>query len=258
MNKDIIIAIPAYNEEENIGALFDKMIEAKVFDKADVLVVNDGSSDRTEEICRQYGVNVITHVYNLGYGGALKTAYKYAVRNDYKHLVQMDADGQHDVCNINLIYDELIEGKRDIVIGSRFLKGSYKYKSPLHKRIVVAFFNLMIRMATKQKITDPTSGLQGLSSQAVKYYAGYNKFSIDYPDANMVIQMILNDFNVGEIPAVMHPRTAGVSMHSGIYKPIKYIIKMIISTSVVILREKLAQDTRPSGVNSEKKPEISA
>ena len=123
--KELLIIIPAYNEEGNIEKLLDKLEQPEISDIADVLVMNDASSDSTNWIVKERGHALVTHVFNLGYGSGLQLGYKYAIRRDYKYIIQMDADGQHDVCNIPVIYDKLkskcVNGQTpDIVLGARF------------------------------------------------------------------------------------------------------------------------------------------
>lgn len=241
--KELLIIIPAYNEEKNIPALFEKMKNAGVDDLADVLIMNDASKDNTEKICKEAGYLVVNHVYNLGYGCGLQVGYRYATKHGYKYVIQMDADGQHDVSNIFAIYKELTEedpnGKRpDLVLGSRYVKGAEKYPTSFLKKIAYVIFRLLILMGTGRKIMDPTTGLQGLSRRAFTFYAGYNHFDDKYPDANMIMQMILLGFRVKEIPALMHIRTEGVSMHSGL-KPILYMFRMTFSIMAVWVRIKI-------------------
>ena len=155
----------------------------------------------------------------------------------------MDADGQHDVCNVEKIYRELVTadeaGKTpDIVLGSRFTEGWEAYPTSFVKKLAYLMFRFLIRVGTGKKITDPTTGLQGLSRRAFGFYALYNHFDDKYPDANMIMQMMLLGYRVKEIPAVMHVRTEGVSMHSGL-KPIVYMFRMTFSIIAVWLREKL-------------------
>lgn len=241
--KELLIIIPAYNEGKNIPALFEKMKNAGVDDLADVLIMNDASKDNTETICKEAGYLVVNHVYNLGYGCGLQVGYRYATKHGYKYVIQMDADGQHDVSNIFAIYKELTEedpnGKRpDLVLGSRYVKGAEKYPTSFLKKIAYVIFRLLILMGTGRKIMDPTTGLQGLSRRAFTFYAGYNHFDDKYPDANMIMQMILLGFRVKEIPALMHIRTEGVSMHSGL-KPILYMFRMTFSIMAVWVRIKI-------------------
>ncbi len=174
--KDLLIIIPAYNEAGNIGRFLAKLREPEIASLADVLVINDASTDATKEIALRYGVTVVSHVYNLGYGSGLQTGYKYAVRRGYKYVIQMDGDGQHDACNIPVLYKALTSGDvggslPEIVIGSRFMEGSSPYRVSIVKRLAIGLFKCMIRMATGEWFTDPTSGLQGLNRRAVQFYA---------------------------------------------------------------------------------------
>ncbi len=241
--KELLIIIPAYNEAGNIEKLFDKLEQPEIANIADVLVMNDASSDSTNWIVKKRGHTLVTHVFNLGYGSGIQLGYKYAIRRNYRYLIQMDADGQHDVCNIPVIYEKLkskcADGQfPDIVLGSRFMKGSPEYKSGIAKKIAYRLFRRMIKIGTGRTFTDPTTGLQGLSRRAVLYYSKYNNFDDRYPDANMIMQMTLLGFNLIEIPAVMHFRTEGVSMHSGL-KPFFYMFRMTVSIIAVWFRIKV-------------------
>ena len=241
--KKLLVIIPAYNEEKNIGELLDRLSESSISEIADVLIMDDASKDNTRKIVLEKGMEVVTHVFNLGYGSGLQVGYKYAVRNDYDYVVQMDADGQHDICNVESIYNKLItadeKGKcPDIVLGSRFLEGSQSFPISKVKKLAIRLFRLLIRLGTGQKIKDPTTGLQGLSRRAVEFYAGYNHCDDKYPDANMIMQMILLGYRVVEIPSVMHARVEGVSMHSGL-KPIIYMLRMMFSIIAVWIRIKI-------------------
>lgn len=241
--KEVLIIIPAYNEGKNIGALLEKLEQPEIAGVADILVMNDASKDNTAEIVRKRNHEVITHVFNLGYGSGLQVGYKYALRRGYKYVIQMDADGQHDVCNVPVLYKKLKsvdeEGNSpDIVIGSRFLEGSKTFPISAVKKLAIFMFRCLIKWGTGKDIKDPTSGLQGLSKSAVAFYAGYGHFDDKYPDANMIMQMALLGFRVEEVPAVMHARTEGVSMHSGL-KPVIYMFRMMFSIVAVWMRIKV-------------------
>lgn len=241
--KELLIIIPAYNEAKNIGALLDKLEEPEIMDIADLLVMNDASIDETGNIVKERNHQVVTHVYNLGYGSGLQTGYKYALRKGYHYVIQMDADGQHDACNIKEIYQRLKTKDEsghcpDIVLGSRFVEGSAVYPTSVTKKVAYTMFRILIRIGTGKKIMDPTTGLQGLSKRAFAFYAGYNHFDDQYPDANIIMQMMLLGYRVEEVPAVMHLRTEGVSMHSGL-KPLFYMFRMMFSIVAVWIRIKL-------------------
>ncbi|MCR5639953.1 MAG: glycosyltransferase family 2 protein [Lachnospiraceae bacterium] len=233
MKKDLLIIIPAYNEEECIEDVLDALECPEIREIADVLIMNDASSDNTSWIAKKRKYKVITHVFNLGYGSAIQLGYKYAVRRRYDYVIQMDADGQHDVNNIPRIYEELKKADADgrypdIVLGSRFLPGSSEFHVGGCKKFAIRLFRHYIRRHTHVSIQDPTSGLQGLRFPAFLYYSKYGHFDERYPDANMILQMLLLGYRIREIPATMHARETGKSMHSGL-RPIGYMLHMACS-----------------------------
>lgn len=244
--KELLIIMPAYNEAKSIEQVLKNLEQPDIAEIADVLVMNDASSDDTNWIVKEHEHKLVTHVFNLGYGSALQLGYKFAIRRKYRYVIQMDADGQHDVCNIKKIYERLKQedenGKcPDIVLGSRFMEGSTEFPVSAAKKFAVALFRKMIYWGSGRKILDPTTGLQGLSRRAVLFYSQYNHFDDKYPDANMIMQMLLLGFRVEEIPAVMHVRTEGESMHSGL-KPIIYMLRMFLSILAVQFRIKVLKE----------------
>lgn len=240
MQKEVLIILPAYNEEASIGVFLKKLTASPAMNFADVLVINDASRDATGQIARAAGVTVLNHPFNLGYGSALQTGYKYAVVENYRYLIQLDSDGQHDVCNVEMLYRQLKAAvdTPDLVIGSRFLTGSQSFTISPVKKLAISFFRKFIRLTSGQRITDPTSGLQGMNRDVFSYYAKYGHFDTNYPDANMIVQMSLLHYRIREIPAVMHQRKAGQSMHFGIIEPICYMFIMVFSTCNVYLRNR--------------------
>jgi glycosyltransferase involved in cell wall biosynthesis len=243
--KELLVIMPAYNEEKSIEKLLKALAEPPYCDFLDVLVMNDASSDSTGLLVKKYGHSLVSHVYNLGYGSAIQVGYKYAIRRDYKYVIQIDADGQHDLSNIDRIYERLKqEDAPDIVLGSRFLEGSGDYPISHAKRLAHKMFRFVIRCFTGRTIADPTTGLQGLSRRATLHYSKYNQFDFTYPDANMIMQMLLLGFKVVEIPAVMHPRQTGKSMHSGL-RPLVYMFQMTISILAVLFRIRVLKEGEP-------------
>ena len=151
--KEILIIIPAYNEEKTITALLEQLEKPEISELADVLVMNDASLDSTNWITKKRNHVVVTHIFNLGYGSGLQLGYKYAVRRKYQYVIQMDADGQHDVCNIQAIYKALTtpdeNGKLpDIVLGSRFMEGSTEFPVSTAKKIAFVWFRFLLRIGT--------------------------------------------------------------------------------------------------------------
>lgn len=236
--KDTLIIIPAYNEGKTIGDLLEQLLVTDASRFADILVVNDNSSDNTAEVIASFSgrVALINHIFNQGYGASLKTGYCYAKRHHYRYVLQMDADGQHAIVNLSRMYERMKQPDApDILIGSRFMEGSQSFPISVVKKLAICYFRFLIRISTGKKITDPTSGLQMLNEKAFGYYAGYQNFDLKYPDANMIMKMLLTGCQIEEIPAVMHARTEGVSIHSG-WKPVLYMIVMCLSTTAVMLR----------------------
>lgn len=234
--KELLVIIPAYNEETNIVRVLDDLEQPEIAEIADVLVMNDASSDATNWIVKARGHALVTHVFKLGYGSALQLGYKYAIRRGYRYVIQMDADGNYP----------------DIVLGSRFMEGSAEFPVSSAKKLAFKLFRVMIQLVTGRKIADPTTGLQGLSWKAVLYYSKYNHFDDKYPDTNMIMQMILLKFNVVEIPAVMHARESGESMHSGL-KPVWYMFRMFFSVLAVVFRCKILKIDEGAGQKGDNK-----
>ena len=166
MKKDkILIVIPAYNEAENIENVIKEI--KKDIDYADILVVNDCSSDNTVEIVEKNGVNCVTNVFNMRYAMAVQTGIKYAYQNNYDYVIQMDADGQHIASEALKMYKELKKNDVDIVIGSRYLK-DMGYPCPLFRRIGTKMFEWIIKIFTGKRIADPLSGFQCLNKKVIK------------------------------------------------------------------------------------------
>lgn len=238
--KELLIVIPAHNEAQNLPRVLDQLAEQEVDRYADILIVDDASTDDTLRLARERGCRTVSNIFRFGYGGAVQMGYKYAVRGGYSFVVQMDADGQHDACNVPVLCRRLWERDReglrpDIVLGSRYLEGSRSFSLSWAKRVAHRLFRWLIRSATGQTVTDPTTGLQGLSRRAFSFYARYGNFDDKYPDANMLAQMALLSFRVAEVPAVMYPRTAGRSIHSGL-RPVWYMVRMVYSLAAVVFR----------------------
>ena len=189
--KEVLIIIPAYNEEKTIVPVLEKLEQPEIAQIADVLVMNDASSDATKHVTKKRKHDVVTHVFNLGYGSGLQLGYKYAVRKDYRYVIQMDADGQHDVCNIPKIYETLQTRDEngelpDIVLGSRFMEGSTDFPVSPAKKIAFAWFRTMLKLGTGRSISDPTTGLQGLSWRTFLFYSKYDNFDDKYPEKSVM------------------------------------------------------------------------
>lgn len=240
-NHELLVIIPAYNEKKNLPFVFDALRQNQIDRIADILIIDDASTDGTADIARSNGASCISFIFNLGYGNALQMGYKYANEKGYKYLIQLDADTQHDPCNIPVIYKALKtpceDGRMpDIILGSRFMKGSAEYDPGFMKKIGFLWLGFLVRLFGGGRLADATTGLQGLSRRAFSYYARFDNFDAKYPDANMILEMKLRGYRILQIPAVMHTRKSGKGMHTGIWKPAKYMVRSSIALIVARMR----------------------
>jgi len=229
----ILILIPAYNEEDRIKKVINDV--RKYASGSDILVVNDGSTDKTPEVSISSGAKVINLLFNLGVGAALQTGYKYAVQKEYQYLIQLDADGQHNPVYIPQLIKKIKEKDTDFIIGSRFLTDG-KFPGSFVKLIGNRFFAKVISMLIHRTITDPTSGYRAMNRKVLDFFSR-DIFPFDYPDADVILALHRAKFKTEEIPVVMNERKSGESQHTGL-KPFYYIFKMLLSIFVTLLREK--------------------
>lgn len=230
-----MIIIPAYNEAVRIGQIVEKVKTQQL--EADILVIDDGSSDNTAEIAMKYGAEAVSLPFNLGYGAALEAGYKYTYEKGYEYLVQMDADGQHEPKCISDLLKPLKEDKADLIIGSRYLKDC-GYKTTFARKIGTAIFSKIATFLSKKKITDPTSGFQAMNRKVLDFFVN-GFYPSDYPDADVLILLNKSGFRILEIPVIMYSNEKNKkSIHSGIFKPFYYNFKMFLSILMIYLRKK--------------------
>jgi glycosyltransferase involved in cell wall biosynthesis len=226
-----LVVVPAFNEEQAIGEVL-RGIRTDV-PCADILVINDGSRDRTGEIAGRDGTMVISHPFNLGYGAALQTGFRFGVKNGYDFILTMDADGQHTPSSAEKMVTAMKDNNADVVIGSRFIEGNYKLGTA--KKIGISLFSWIAKTYTGINITDPTSGFQLLNRTAFSYLAEGDNYPLDYPDVNIIMALHKRKFIIAEAPVAMTENRYGRSMHSGI-KPVFYIVKMFLAILMVLMR----------------------
>ena len=226
---DVLVIIPAYNEQSRIAQVLQSIqaVEASW----DILVVNDGSADATAEEARRAGARVVSHPFNLGYGATLQTGYKYACAKGYAYAVQMDADGQHIADQVPKLLVPLKNGEADLVIGSRFLEGGGGYPIPLLRKAGMTLFRMLARILSGKHLTDVTSGFSAVNRRTMQVTAS-DLFPADYPDADVRLMMLKLGLKIIEVPAAMRSDESNKSMHGGILV-IWYVIKMLISMLIV-------------------------
>src|SRR5438552_4494768 len=161
-----LVVVPALNEEKRIEAVIDRLRRAAP--DVDALVIDDGSIDDTAARARAAGARVISHLFNLGYGAALQTGYKEALREARQFVVQMDADGQHDPADVPRLLAPLRAGTADVVIGSRFVEAS-GYHMTAARTAGRAFLQRLLVACGGPRVSDPTSGFQALARAAFAF-----------------------------------------------------------------------------------------
>jgi hypothetical protein len=219
----ILVIVPAYNEEGSV----EKVIEAvrTHLSQADVLVINDGSTDRTSEKAKACGATVLDLPFNLGIGGAMQAGYQYAKEKGYDIAIQVDADGQHDPREIPKLLHALKVEKVDVTIGSRFIADS-GYKSSTMRRVGISILSQVISMMVGQKITDPTSGFRAANRKAIQLFA--LDYPQDYPEPEVVVLLHQCRLKMIEVPVGMSERYSGESSITKI-KSIYYMVKVLLA-----------------------------
>ncbi len=227
--KKVLMIIPAYNEEKCIVQTVKTItdLESKKY-KIDYVIINDGSTDNTKNVCIENKLNFIDLPCNLGIGGAVQTGYKYALYNNYDVAIQFDGDGQHDANYIEKLVS-YIEEENNLVIGSRFVAEESEFKSTFIRRIGINFLSGLIKFCTRKKVYDVTSGFRAADRDLIKYFA--STYPTDYPEPDSLVQVIKKGYKVAEVSVKMKERQAGTSSISGL-KSIYYMIK--VSFAIVI------------------------
>jgi len=237
MEKDqkTLILIPAFNEEKKIGRVISDI--EKFYQRANILVVNDGSQDDTPFIARNAGAEVINLPFNLGYGVALQTGYKYALEKGYEYVIQMDGDGQHDPAYIHDLLKVVRSGEADVAIGSRFSSEEKKgtYRAGFIKKVGVRLFGLIASILIGQRVTDPTTGYQAMHRKVLRFCTS-DIYPVDFPDADVLIMLHRAGFRIKEVPVAMHQNENNQSMHRGLIA-LYYVFKMSLSIFVELLRK---------------------
>ncbi len=222
----ILLILPAYNEEKSILRTVEQIRNAAFPDwmKVDYLVINDGSGDRTGEVCREAGIPCVTLVQNLGIGGAVQTGYLYAARKGYDTAVQFDGDGQHDIRSLEALVTPIAQGQCDFTVGSRFVEGAESgFQSTALRRFGIRYLSGLIYFATGQRIRDVTSGFRAANREALAFLA--RNYPVDYPEPESLVRLHRRRFRVLEVPVNMFPREAGASsIHS--LKSAYYMLKV--------------------------------
>jgi len=227
----ILIIIPAFNEEASIANVIASV--RRCVPGADIVVINDGSTDRTRSIAEGLGVVVLNHIYNLGIGATMQTGYKYAVAGGYDLAVQFDGDGQHPAEQIKDIIRPVLDGKADLVVGSRFL-GEGNYRPSIARGAGMAFFSRLVSAILKERLTDTTSGFRAAGRECINYFS--SRYPDDYPEVEALVLLHKKGFSIMEVPVTMTERAGGRSSITPL-RSVYYMVKVLLAILVDLIKK---------------------
>ncbi|EOH92733.1 glycosyl transferase, group 2 family protein [Enterococcus haemoperoxidus ATCC BAA-382] len=232
----VLLVIPAYNEEANI---LNTIMSIETFKKEnshnysytiDYVVINDGSTDKTQIIIEKNEINAVHLVMNLGIGGAVQTGYRYAEENDYDIAVQFDGDGQHDINSLDLVVQPIIKKEADFVIGSRFLPNQKAdFQTTFMRRVGIKILSFLIYLSSGQKIYDVTSGYRACNKRIIGYFS--KKYPTSYPEPESTVHLLKKKFKIKEVAVNMMERSGGQSSIRS-FTSIKYMFEVSIAIIV--------------------------
>ncbi len=226
-----LIIVPAYNEEESLPGVIEDL--RTNLPGVDMVVVNDGSSDRTAQITVEAGVTILNLPYNLGIGGAVQTGYRFARDHGYDMAVQFDGDGQHLAPEISKLLKPLVEGKADIVIGSRFLDTGV-YRAPCFRRIGIWIFSFILSSIIGSPVTDTTSGFRASNRRVINFLA--RTYPEDYPEVESLVLLHRAGMAIAEVGVQMRERRAGKSSITPV-RSVYYMVKVLLAVFIDLLKK---------------------
>ena len=222
MSNSLLVVVPAFNEEAVLARTISALLQEVPIDQ--ILVVNDGSEDKTSQIVIDLGINQLELPFNLGVGAAMRAGFQYAKENGFQKVIQFDADLQHQPKYIKEIVLKLNE--LDVVVGSRFAEKS-DYKVSFVRSLAMGLLKDSVARHIGKKMTDVTSGFRGANKKAIDVFADF------YPSeylADTVETLILahdKGLTIGEIPVTMQERQGGIPSQN-IFRSTLYLFRSIL------------------------------
>ncbi len=212
-----LVFIPAWNEADSVAAVIAD-VRARI-PEADVLVVDDGSTDATAASAAEAGATVASLPFNQGLGAALQTGYLYALREGYDFCAHLDADGQHPPAEVARLLEEVRADRADLVIGSRFHADAPErqdaeaagedYRATISRRIGISVFRFFLTLATRQRFTDTTSGMRAANRRVMALFS--ESYSPDFAEIESLQLAVRQGLRVEELPVRMLERAGGSS-----------------------------------------------
>ena len=227
----LVAVVPAWNEEGAIGQVVD---EIKRFDPtAEVVVVDDASSDETARVAEEHGATVLRLLFNVGIGGAVQTGFRYARDEGYRVAVRLDGDGQHDASELGKLLAPIHAGDADLVIGSRFVDPGGTYRPPFARRMGIRVFARLVSLLGGQKVTDTTSGFVALDRTGIELFAV--EYPHDYPEVEATLVALRSGLRLAQVQVEMRERQTGSSSITFV-RSLYYIVKVTLALSIASLR----------------------
>lgn len=225
-----IAIVPALNEEQTVGRVID---EIRAFDSGfDIVVVDDGSTDRTAGIAVDRDAHVLRLPFNLGIGGAMQTGFRFAFEQGYDVAVQIDGDGQHDPSQLPKILAPVLAREADLCVGSRFT-GDGAYRSSFARRVGIKIFASVVSAVVRQKVTDTTSGFRAVNRRGIALFAA--DYPHDYPEVESTVMLVKHKLTLKEVPVAMRERGGGASSITAI-RSVYYMTKVLLAIFVGLFR----------------------
>lgn len=240
----MLVIVPAWNEEETLGTVLAQIRDALAVDDVDgdVLVVDDGSDDRTGAVAREHGVLVAHLPLNLGVGAAMRTGYRFAWRSGYAVTVQVDADGQHNPADIRALLAGLAEGA-DIVIGARRPgDGAFVARGP--RRWAMRILAATISRIARTRLTDTTSGFKACNARAIELFA--RSYPAEYlgDTVESLVVAARSHLLIREVGVVMRPRAGGQPSHSPA-RSAAFLGRAVLALALAVTRPRPELETAP-------------
>ena len=223
---DTVVFIPAWNEEENLPAVLDAL--AQRLPDADVLVVDDGSTDRTAEVALAHGAEVLSLGSNRGLAVGIAAGYRWALEHGYAFCGRVDADGQHPPEELARLLALVREDSCDVAVGSRFVAGdgyaAYRYRPSAARRLGTALLRRSMALVLSRPFGDATSGLYAVNAKALPLLA--EPFTTEAPEVEALIRIVDAGLRLEEVPVNMAERAGGESKLRG-RKAIKVVLTVV-------------------------------
>lgn len=232
MEGRLLVAIPALNEQETVGGVVRQVHSAQP--GADVLVIDDGSTDETAAEARAAGAKVLQLPFNVGVGGAMRAAFVYARDKEYAAVVQVDADGQHDPASISAVVAGLADSS--IAIGARFAgEGEYEVRGP--RRWAMRFLSSVISRIAKERLTDTTSGFRASDSRAIALFARHYPAEYLGDTVESLVIAARSGLVIKQVPVEMKPRQGGRASQNP-FRASLYLARATLALAVALSRRR--------------------